>query len=63
LEVLVKLLREEHLLKMVRKAYASIEYGKLKSLLGMGDANDAQFNDFLNAQGSLRVTGDGFVNP
>jgi hypothetical protein len=35
LEVLVKVLREEHLIKMVRKAFTMIEYPKLKQLLGL----------------------------
>jgi hypothetical protein len=39
-EVMTKLLREEHLIKMVRKAYTSIEISKLKPLLGISGWSD-----------------------
>jgi hypothetical protein len=49
LEVLTKALREVHLIKMVRKAYTTIEVGKLKALLGIQD--DQQFQDFITRRG------------
>ena len=63
MEVLVKLLREEHLIKMVRKAYTSIEVSKLKSLLGISGWSDSDVHAFLTKKGFRVVQGDNFVYP
>lgn len=61
LEVLTKLLREEHLILMVRKAYTSIDYGKFKSLFGMNGWQESDVHKFISEK-RMRLEDD-FVHP
>ena len=61
LEVLVKVLREEHLVKMVSKAYINADFGKLKLMLGLSELNDKEAREFMIKKG-MRMNGN-FVNP
>lgn len=47
MEVLVKMLREEHIIKMIKKAYSTIEFSKVKSILGMGANSEQEVKDIL----------------
>ncbi|CDW80939.1 cop9 signalosome complex subunit 8-like [Stylonychia lemnae] len=63
LEILSTLLRE-HLIIMIRKAYATIEKGKLKALLGLQHYSQQQFGDYIAKKGmSLSLKDSGFVLP
>ena len=53
-EVLILTLREEHLLKQVKKAYASIETGKFKKLLGLETVTQQAFDEFLRKKGVVQ---------
>jgi hypothetical protein len=62
IEVLTTLLREEHVVKMVRKAYACIEQSKLMALLGITEWQANDMNALYSRIG-FTVIGDGFVYP
>lgn len=50
-EVLIQTLREEHLIKQIKKAYATIEVGKFRKLLGLETASNDRFQQFLRKKG------------
>ena len=50
-EVLIKTLREHHILHDVKSAYQSIELPKIKALLGLTAETDQVLASFLTARG------------
>ena len=56
IEVLTKVLREEHVLKKVQKAYSSIPYDELKQMLGLHSSADDYVKSFLEKKG-FKVAG------
>jgi hypothetical protein len=55
-EVLKKILREEHLIKRIRKAYSVIAYATLKEMLGMENVNEQEVQALISSKG-MRVNG------
>ena len=53
-EVLTLTLREEHLVKQIKRAYANIEIGKFKKLLGLEQASNETFTEFLRKKGIVQ---------
>ena len=53
-EVLTLTLREEHLVKQIKRAYANIEIGKFKKLLGLEQASNEVFTEFLRKKGIVQ---------
>jgi hypothetical protein len=62
LGLLTRVLREEHVLKSIQKAYSSISYEEVKTLLGLQDAADQQVKQFLTDR-KWTVQGGKFVVP
>jgi hypothetical protein len=50
LEIVKRILREEHIIKKLQKAYQSIALGKAKTMLWMKDLSDRDFYSFLESK-------------
>lgn len=63
LEIFTRVLREYHMFKMVRKSYSSIEYVRLKSLLGIESWSEDDVATLLEKKNFNRPAGDSYVYP
>ena len=61
IEVLIRILREEHVIKKIQKAYQSIPLAQAKTLLGMKAASESEFSNLVESKG-MRING-GYVYP
>lgn len=61
-EVLLRVMREYHVLSDLKEAYQTIEFTKGKLLLGFGGDSDQVFKDFLTKRG-FKVEGTFILVP
>ena len=61
LHALTKILREEHVINKVQKAYSTISYDDFKTMLGMQSTPNDQVKSFLESRG-MKISGN-FVYP